>query len=98
MEKSEITELMEGITEALELSEPLRPLINDAIDVLLSYGPETKKLLDQLRKGICQLRIDSIDQYERSGFTREEAIQISLGDSNQLTKINNSIKSRGGKK
>lgn len=67
------------LLELVQLAKTFKPIISETLDeVLDDYGPELGKVVTRLRTFIVEETIASIEQYEYAGFSREQAIQLSL--------------------
>ena len=76
------------ITELLELGEEYRPAVQEIIDIVLSYSPEIKRIMDPIVDGFTNAKMRMVHNYEMAGFTREEAINLAC---NSFQEIGNSI-------
>lgn len=66
--------------EYLELAEGLKPVIKDTIEKLINFGPELMAVFSSLVSGTVDLRIQAVSQFEAAGFTREEAIYMTMDE------------------
>ena len=73
-------------------AEELRPMVEEVLKALKSYGPELKGLFSDLNDGLTDLKIATIKRYQDAGFTREEAILLTCDQWAQLVKNMNSNK------
>jgi hypothetical protein len=76
LDKEDLKEILEVLTEA----ESFRPIVKAIIDTLKSYGPEIEELPKKFSQWLVKNRIESINIYEGAGFSREDAITMTLDD------------------
>jgi len=82
-------EYIELLADLVDNQEEIKPLIQKGISLLKSYAPELKEVLDSVIDYTIERRIKSVHLFEKAGFTREEAIILSM-DNN--TSIGNAFK------
>lgn len=70
MELQEIIEIVQGGKE-------FKPQVQEIVEILLSYSKEIKQVMDALMDGIVNLKIRSIEKFEKAGYSRKEAILLS---------------------
>jgi hypothetical protein len=70
--------VIEEVKEVLEMEAELRPLIKRGFEIIESYGPECQELLNGVALGITNTKIRQIEHLISSGFTREEAILLTM--------------------
>lgn len=83
---------VQEILGLIQNAEMYRPVVQGVLNAAKSYGPELKDLLSTINNGLVDLRIEAIARYQAAGFTREEAILMSINTSHALSeaiKINN---------
>jgi len=73
MELKEVLEIMEAEAE-------LRPIIKKGLEIIKSYGPDLKNLLQGIIFGSVDLKMAAIARYEANGFTREEAMFLVMDE------------------
>ena len=66
-------------------AEEFRPLVEEVIKALKSYGPDVKAFLSDINDGITDLKIATFTRYQDAGFTREEAVAMTCDQWNQMT-------------
>lgn len=71
-------EILESIEEACKEVENLKPLLKLVLETIEYFGPEFATIPDDIIDWIVARRIKTIALYEESGFTREEAILMTL--------------------
>ena len=76
MDKKELQELL----ELFSVLDDVKPAIKAAIKSIQAYGPEIKEFLNGIQLGIVDMRINAIRKYEAEGFTREEAIFMTMDE------------------
>ena len=75
MNKNEIIEFINYIHEN---KEELKPAIKKIIDVVLEFGPEFKEIIEELNNYSISLTSRTIQRFEMEGFSKEEAILLTL--------------------
>lgn len=78
----------------LDGAESFRPLVNKALDVAESYGPELAALFDGLFDYSVQRNTDTFNQYCNNGFSREEAMLLTLNSNVALNDALNKTNKR----
>jgi len=76
LSKDDLQEIMAVIGQA----EEFRPFIKSIVETVLSFGSELKPILESFKDYLVQGRIDAIKKYTDSGFTKDEAITMTLDD------------------
>lgn len=67
------------ILQLVQLAKTFKPIISESLDDILDdYGPELGKIATRLRKYIVKETVQTINEYESMGCTREEALQLTL--------------------
>ena len=64
----------------LDEADTLRPNIKEAITTLKSFGPEARELLDGIFDYAIDCRITAFNKLRDAGFSREEAINITMNE------------------
>lgn len=72
--KEDIAAIVEIVGEA----ESLRPVVKEFVKAVKSFAPELDELVGGLLTWGVKKRIESIRLYEKEGFTREEAIYLTM--------------------
>lgn len=84
-------EEMEQVLEIVKEIEEFKPAIEKIIDSAINFGPQLAKLLSAINDGVVDMKARSINRYIYvHGFTKEEAIMISL---NQWKEVSESMTS-----
>lgn len=78
-----------NILDMLQQAEKFRPLVNNILDVVESYGPEVSRLLDDVVDYSIKRNTKTFKMYQKRGFSREEAMQFIL---NSHVALANSLK------
>ena len=91
--KLDIGDLSE-IREYLELGKLFKPIISDSIDVIQEYGPEIRKLFSGIVDGIVDMKIQAIKRYDSNGFSRTEAILLTIDSFSALSKLTDGLKDK----
>ena len=71
---------LKKVEEMLNEAETIRPLVKQVILVLMSYSEELKMIPEAVSDWIVEKRIRAIKKYENAGFTRDDAILMTLDD------------------
>lgn len=74
------------IIEILNEAEAIRPLVKGVITVLKSFSSELKDIPESISSWVVANRVRAIKQYEAAGFTRDDAILMTLDDMQRLQK------------
>ena len=64
----------------LEMEEAFRPVIKKAISTIKEYGPEIYDVAEKIVLATAELRIKQIQKYEEGGFSREDAINMTMDE------------------
>jgi hypothetical protein len=76
------------IKELVSVATTLKPIISQSADELLdAYGPELGKIFSRLNNYLVEQTITMIRKYEAEGFTREEAILLTLNNKLALKEV-----------
>ena len=73
-------EEIKDFSEILEEAESFRPLVEMILDALKSYSEEFKEIPEAFSRWVVDNRIKSIAQYKKAGFTKNDAIIMTLDD------------------
>jgi hypothetical protein len=76
----------------LESAEEMRPIIDAAIDTLLSFGPELGTLAHSAARAMANIRTTYFNQLTSNGFSREEAMLLTIDSGAALGKAMSAIK------
>lgn len=74
MEKDEIAAILELVGQA----EAFKPVVQQCVKTLKGYGPELDEIFGGINEWSIHQRIKNINLLEEKGFTREEAIYITM--------------------
>lgn len=74
-----VEEIAKILAVADELDE-LKPSVVRIIQHVASYGPELSDFLEKMSFGLVDIKMKTIKRYEDGGFTRQEAIILTLSD------------------
>ena len=72
--KDELQELLELVSNV----EAFKPLVRAVLDALKSYSDELKEIPEAITRWAVATRIETIKQYEAAGFSREDAVLLTL--------------------
>ena len=85
---------IKGFIEILSQAEAFRPLVKAALGAVKSYGPEIEEIPKKFSKWLVKNRIEAVKMYEDAGFTREDAITMTLDDVWAVRKVGQSLKNK----
>ena len=80
----EIEDLQE-INTYMELARQLAPVADAIVDVVRAYEPAIKSLLEDLVDGNCDLTARAYNNYIAHGFSKDEAILLTLNSKAAFT-------------
>ena len=89
MDLKEILEFLDEVDKDLD---EYHVVADKALKVILSFGPQTKKLLEVVCNGIIDQQAISFKRMIKKGFTREEALQLMIAS---LSKLNEAQLKKG---
>jgi len=79
-----VNKVVEFLTDIQKLKE-VKPLVQEIVMELRSYGPDAYALCEQACKGLVDLQAMCIHRLqEEHGFSKEEAIQLTVSNWNSL--------------
>ncbi len=87
MKSKEIAELLAMGTEYLEIFKSTLPLLTDA-------GAELKPIIEQINKFRVETICNAFDMYLEHGFTREEAMLLTINSKAALSEAVNNLNSK----
>jgi len=62
----------------ISVAEEYKPVIKEGIKFIAGMGTEVAPVMENLRSFLVDGRIKSVRQYEAAGFTRKEAILLTI--------------------
>lgn len=78
------------LPELLATAEAMRPVVNAIVDLVVSYGPEIKKVFEPVVVGTCDIQATAfLHLVNERGLTREEALAIVI---NTMARTRDAIK------
>ena len=80
MKNEEMNEYLSGLLSIIDSAEELRPIVSSGLKLLRSFSSELKDITDDMRDYIIDSRIASIRRLEDAGFSREDAINITMDE------------------
>lgn len=84
--------LMENKEAAKGMVEVFKPVIGEAIDLVLdTAGPEAFKVVSRIALGVADVRKAVFDKYIENGFSEEQAMQLLLADIAYSKQVNDSV-------
>jgi len=75
--------------EFINNADELKPVVEKVSKALQSFGPEIYELCNRTVLGYVDLRIAAVKRFEDAGFTREEAIYMTMDEWWGLRKLSN---------
>jgi len=79
----------EEIISLLSQAEEFKPVVKKLIDTCESYKEQVSDFVDMVMYGIAQKKIDIFNYFIENGFSREEALQLTLQTTSFLNHIAN---------
>jgi len=79
-------------TALLDEAEQFKPILQKGLKVLKSYAKEFEEILNDFGDYIRKGRLKSVNFYKENGFTTEQAILMSMHDSESIKKLINNMK------
>lgn len=83
---------LQGLIEILSEAENFRPIVKAVLDTVKSYGAEIEELPKKFSQWLVKNRIESVAAYEEAGFSREDAITMTLDDVWAFRRMGSKIK------
>ncbi len=83
MKTEEILEYM----ALLDSADDFKPLVKKVAEVIKDYSGEFKELVEDLADYIRKNRVKSVNFYTDEGFSKQEAILMSMHDTTSLEKM-----------
>ena len=77
---------LRDILEIIDEAEAFRPVIRKAIEALFSFSEEAKGIFEPVNEYFIERRIKTINRYQNAGFTKQEAILMTLDSQVALLK------------
>ena len=88
-------EELQDYMELLSIAESCRPLVQEAIRVIMSYSDEIKELPEALIRWQREKRLESFNFYKHYGFTDDQAITMVGFDASSFTQLISSFNNAG---
>jgi len=79
MDFEDIAELIDGIDE-------IRPIVTKAVSALKLFGPEVYDFFLSLAIGSVDIKSACVKKFEENGFTRQDAISMTMDQWYQFSK------------
>lgn len=76
IKEKELQELVEILSEA----ESFRPIVRQAVDFVKAFCPEIREIPEAFCEWLVKNRIKHVEMYEKAGFSRDDAITMTLDD------------------
>lgn len=71
---------LQDALEYLGMAEELRPVAEKLVETIISYGPYLRKIVEAASNATIEMRISHVRKFEDAGFTREEAIFLTMDE------------------
>ena len=71
-------EYAEAIMQIVAAADEFKPVVEQGSKALQSYGPDIYALFHRIAIGMADIKADTIVHLEGRGFTREEAILLTV--------------------
>lgn len=84
--------------ELLDTAGELRPIFEKAINVLVGFGPEVSSLFRACSRGVANLHTEFFNQLLENGFTRDEAMMLTVDNKETFHSLLSNSKSLARKK
>lgn len=81
----------------LDKAEDYKPLMKKLVKVVKSYSYELKDLVDPFYDYLRKARVKSVNFYTEEGFSKSDAILMSMHDSVSLDKMMDKFNEKKGK-
>ena len=89
------TREIEELVELLKEAESYRPGVRMILDAVKSYGPELAEIPEALGNWIVDNRIKHVKRYEDAGFSKQDAIDMTLDDVWAIRRVLRNNNSKG---
>jgi hypothetical protein len=73
--------------DLLELMDVVKPIAELVIGALQELSPEIRKLLSGMMNVMCDLRIEAIKRYRDAGFSEDQAILLTIDQSQAIARL-----------
>jgi len=88
MTKNEI----QGIIELINVAEEFKPIVRKVLDVVNVYKPELEELGNLFTAAIVSQKTNTFHGFVSNGFSREEAMQLTITTFRDMSFLDNAIK------
>jgi hypothetical protein len=86
---------IDDILALLRNAKLFQPVVSEVLDETLdTFGPELAKVTTRFREFMVEETVASVEQYQKLGFSREEAIAFTLNDKQNLRDAIRNMKGR----
>lgn len=68
---------LDSVMELVQAGQEFKPQAQEIVDLLLSYSPEIKQVMESCVDGVANLKIRMVSNFEKAGFTKDQAILLS---------------------
>lgn len=85
--QEDIKELLNYVS----LADDFKPVFKEILKILESYGSELNVVIKNISKTLADNKIEIIRYYQDAGFTKEEAILLTINSGHALTKTLSNI-------
>lgn len=77
----------DDIQALIEVAPLFKPQVQKAVEAIQLFGPEVKELLTGAVVAVADIRAAAVQRYESHGFTRDEAILLTLDSGEGMKRI-----------
>lgn len=86
---------IDQIIAMLRNAKLFQPVVSEILDETLdTFGPEFAKVATRFREFMVEETVASVAQYEKLGFSRDEAMAFTLNDKQNLREAIRNMKSK----
>ena len=96
--KNELVENFKNFVEILIKAKDFKPVIRLVLDTINDFGPEIEEIPKKISKWTVKNRIESVDMYQEAGFTKRDAILMTMDDAMAFRRITESFNKSFNKK
>ena len=79
-------DVIDTIMSMVEMSENFKPVVSSVVDTIQEHSKILKPLIDSLIDYTIESKIKTIEAFQNAGFTKQEAILLSIDQSATLSK------------
>ena len=80
------------IKDIMEINDEIKPIFGEIVKAVMEYGHDLKPIVEATEEYLTQARIKKVRTYVGEGFSREEAILMTIDDSVALVQAMKSFR------